>query len=73
MSLPMVVAIGRSIRQRAALPDSVTVVVIPSSFDELFEGRDFHLGNQEYVTYMDEVAQLRNLVHRLLHGYSRAA
>ncbi len=56
---------GRRIRQGAGLPISTPVVVMAERYGEDMEGTDVKVGENEYVTYLQDGEQLMNLLHHL--------
>ncbi|MBD0390403.1 MAG: response regulator [Nostoc sp. C3-bin3] len=64
-SLDQSIHFGRSIRQQAELDSRVPIVVIAEKYGVELEGQDIQLGESEYVTYLEDGQQLRNLLHKL--------
>ena len=56
---------GQHIRQGAELPSRTPIVVMAEQYGEDMEGKDVHVGESEYVTYLEDGEQLMNLLHRL--------
>ena len=66
-----VIVSARSIREHAALDDSVPVVIF--CIEEIAEGDEVALGENVHVTRPDNFNQLRSLLGRLLIKIPRAA
>ena len=66
LSLEEFLDLGRRIRQRAKLPSSTPVVVTAEQFAADLEGKDFKVGEGEYVAYLEDGQQLMNLLHQLV-------
>ncbi|MDZ8240617.1 MAG: hypothetical protein RMZ69_26275 [Nostoc sp. ChiQUE01a] len=59
------VGIGRDIRQQAELSSRIPIVIMAEGYGVELEGQDIQLGESEYVTYLEDGQQLRNLLHKL--------
>jgi CheY-like chemotaxis protein len=66
-----VIVAARRIRERAAVAESVSVVVF--CIEEIDEGDEIALGQNVYVTRPDNFNQLRSLLKRLLLKIPKAA
>ncbi len=56
---------GRRIREGAELLSSTLIVVMAERYGEDMEGKDIKVGENEYVTYLEDGEQLMNLLYRL--------
>jgi DNA-binding response OmpR family regulator len=56
---------GRRIREGAELLSSTPIVVMAERYGEDMEGKDIKVGENEYVTYLEDGEQLMNLLYRL--------
>jgi len=56
---------GWRIRQGTQLPSNTPIVVMAERYGEDMEGKDIKVGENEYVTYLEDGEQLMNLLHRL--------
>jgi DNA-binding response OmpR family regulator len=65
LPLDKVISIARRIRQVAGLPSSTPIVVMAERYGEDMEGKDVKVGENEYVTYLEDGEQLMNLLQRL--------
>ncbi|MDZ8183716.1 MAG: hypothetical protein RMX96_02490 [Nostoc sp. ChiSLP02] len=59
------VNIGRDIRQQAELSSRIPIVIMAERYGVELEGQNILLGESEYVTYLEDGQQLRNLLHQL--------
>ncbi|MFN6562457.1 MAG: hypothetical protein RMY28_022065 [Nostoc sp. ChiSLP01] len=59
------VNIGREIRQQAELSSPIPIVIMAERYGVELEGQDIQVGESEYVTYLEDGQQLRNLLHKL--------
>ncbi|MDX2214959.1 MAG: hypothetical protein SFY66_16850 [Oculatellaceae cyanobacterium bins.114] len=57
--------IGRQIRQNANLDSRVPILIMAERYGRELEGKDFQVGDNEYVTYLEDGQQLRRLLQRL--------
>lgn len=57
---------ARRIRASAGLRAETPIVVISSVYPKELEGKDVAVTETEYIAYLDEPHQLRNLLHRVL-------
>lgn len=60
-----VVQIGRRIRQHAKYDGQTPLVVMAEKYGVDLEGTDVNVGGNDWVTYLEEPGQLRNLLSRL--------
>ena len=56
---------GRRIREGAELLSSTPIVVMAERYGEDMEGKDIKVGENEYVTYLEDGEQLINLLYGL--------
>jgi DNA-binding response OmpR family regulator len=56
---------GRRIREGAELLSSTPIVVMAEQYGEDMEGKNIKVGENEYVTYLEDGEQLMNLLYRL--------
>jgi DNA-binding response OmpR family regulator len=56
---------GRRIREGAELLSSTPIVAMAERYGEDMEGKDIKVGENEYVTYLEDGEQLMNLLYRL--------
>ncbi|MBD2468882.1 response regulator [Nostoc sp. FACHB-145] len=64
-SLDQSIDIGRYLRQQAELSRQIPIVVMAERYGVELEGQDIQVGESEYVTYLEDGQQLKNLLHRL--------
>jgi DNA-binding response OmpR family regulator len=60
-----VLQIGRRIREHAKYDGHTPLVVIAEKYSVDVEGTDVNVNGNDWVTYLEEPGQLRNLLHRL--------
>ncbi|HEY9401453.1 MAG TPA: hypothetical protein VIQ24_02075, partial [Pyrinomonadaceae bacterium] len=60
-----VLQIGRRIREHAKYNGRTPLVVMAEKYGVDVEGTDVNVGGNDWVTYLEEPGQLRNLLHRL--------
>ncbi|HEX8130656.1 MAG TPA: response regulator [Pyrinomonadaceae bacterium] len=60
-----VLQIGRRIREHAKYDGHTPLVVMAEKYGADVEGTDVNMGGNDWVTYLEEPGQLRNLLHRL--------
>ncbi len=59
-----VIAAGRRIRKQLKTND-VPIVVIAYKYGEEMEGKNIHVADNEWVTYLEDAEQLQNLLGQL--------
>lgn len=59
------IAIGQQIRQNTVLDSRAPIIIIAESYEEDIEGQDIQVGNNEFVTYLEDGQQLKNILQRL--------
>ena len=64
-SIEQFIAIARTIRERAGLDPSIPIVVLAEKYGAELEGQDVKVGENEYVAYLEDGQQLRDLLYRL--------
>jgi CheY-like chemotaxis protein len=64
-SLDQTIEMGQRLRQGSDLFSSVPIVIMAERYGVELEGQDQQVGDQEYVTYLEDGQQLRNLLCRL--------
>ncbi|MBD3885689.1 response regulator transcription factor [Phormidium tenue FACHB-886] len=64
-SIEEFIDIGRHIRQQAAVASWVPIVILAEKYGVELEGQDIQLGESEYVTYLEDGEQLKNLLYKL--------
>lgn len=57
--------IGRYIRQQANLSSRIPIVVMAERYGVELEGQDIQVGESEYVTYLEDGQQLKNILQQL--------
>jgi CheY-like chemotaxis protein len=64
-SLDQAITMGQRLRQGSDLFSSVPIVIMAERYGVELEGQDQQVGDKEYVTYLEDGQQLRNLLCRL--------
>ena len=57
---------GRKVRERARYDGHTPLVVMAERYGEDLEGSDRNVSGNDWITYLEDHEQLRNLLHRLL-------
>jgi DNA-binding response OmpR family regulator len=65
-SIEDALAAGRRIRTHAKYDGHTPLVVMAEKYGEDVEGTDVNVGSNDWVTYLEDHAQLKNLLARLL-------
>jgi len=60
-----VLQIGRRIREHAKHDGQTPLVVMAEKYGVDVEGTDVNVAGNDWITYLEEPGQLRNLLHRL--------
>jgi DNA-binding response OmpR family regulator len=60
-----VLQIGRRLREYAKYDGHTPLVVMAEKYGVDVEGTDVNVGGNDWVTYLEEPGQLKNLLHRL--------
>jgi CheY-like chemotaxis protein len=64
-SIDQAIEIGRQIRQQAAVARLIVIVIMAERYGAELEGQDIQVGEGEYVTYLEDGQQLKNLLYKL--------
>lgn len=64
-SIEHAIALGQNVRQQAGLPSTVPIVVMAERYGAELEGQDVQIGDYEYVTYLEDGQQLKQLLYLL--------
>jgi CheY-like chemotaxis protein len=64
-SINSVIDMGKQIRQSADFLSRVPIVVIAEQYGVELEGQNIQVGEDEYVTYLEDGQQLKNLLYRV--------
>jgi DNA-binding response OmpR family regulator len=67
-----VLQVGRRLREHAKYDGHTPLVVMAEKFGKDVEGTDVNMGGNDWVTYLEDPGQLRNLLHRLTSHVSGA-
>ena len=59
--------VGRRVREHAKYDGHTPLVVMAEKYVADLEGKDVKVGGNDWITYPEEHAQLKNLLARLLH------
>ena len=62
-----VLQIGRRIREHAKYDGQTPLVVIAEKYGADVEGTDVNVGGNDWITYLEDPGQLKNLIHRLIN------
>ena len=61
-----VLQVGRRLREHAKYDGHTPLVVMAEKYGVELEGTDVNVGGNDWVTYLEEPGQLKNLLHRLI-------
>lgn len=64
-AIEQLIDIGCYIREQADRSSNTPIVVMAEQYGIELEGRDVQAGDSEYVTYLEDGLQLRNLLYKL--------
>lgn len=64
-SIEQIIATGHSIRQYAALSNSTPIVILAEKYGVDLEGQNIQVDENEYVAYLEDGQQLKELLYRL--------
>ncbi|MEP0872074.1 hypothetical protein NDA01_19850 [Trichocoleus desertorum AS-A10] len=59
------IAIGQQIRQHTVLDSRAPIVILAERYGPDLEGQDMQVGDNEYVSYLEDGQQLRLMLQRL--------
>ncbi|MDZ8240620.1 MAG: hypothetical protein RMZ69_26290 [Nostoc sp. ChiQUE01a] len=62
-------AIGQQIRQSTELDSRTPIIVMAEDYGEDLEGQNIQMGENEYVTYLQDGQQLKDILQRLCPVY----
>ena len=65
-SIEELMAIGEQMRQGADFDSRISIVMMAEKYGADFEGKNIQVGNNEYVTYLEDGEQLKRLLHQLI-------
>ncbi|GAB4386125.1 MAG: hypothetical protein Kow00121_52100 [Elainellaceae cyanobacterium] len=68
-SIDELMAIGRQIRQSTELDSRAPIIVMAERYGVDLEGQDIQVGDNEYVTYLEDGQQLKVILQRLCPVY----
>ena len=63
-SLDQMMAIGQQIRQSTERDSQTPIVVLAERYGADLEGQDIQVGDQEYVTYLEDGEQLKRILQQ---------
>ncbi|MEP0910668.1 hypothetical protein NDI45_07025 [Leptolyngbya sp. GB1-A1] len=64
-SIEEFIDIGRNIRQEADVSSTTPIVIMAEQYGVELEGQNVQMGESEYVTYLEDGQQLRQLLYQL--------
>jgi DNA-binding response OmpR family regulator len=67
VSLEDALSIGRGIREQARYDGHTPLVVMAEKFGADVEGTDVNVGDNDWITYLEDPGQLKNLLARLIN------
>jgi DNA-binding response OmpR family regulator len=57
--------IGQQVRQSIDLNRTTPIIILAERYDEDLEGQDIQIGDNEYISYLEDGEQLKRLLQRL--------
>jgi CheY-like chemotaxis protein len=64
-SITFLLDLGRQIRQHSKLSGRIPIVILAERYGAEVEGQDLQVGENEYVSYLEDGQQLKNLLYQL--------
>jgi CheY-like chemotaxis protein len=64
-------SIGQRIRQSITLDSRIPILIMAERYGADLEGQDIQVGDNEYISYLEDGQQLRNILQRLCPVYGR--
>ncbi|MDZ8183719.1 MAG: hypothetical protein RMX96_02505 [Nostoc sp. ChiSLP02] len=68
-SIDEAIAFGAQIRQSTQLDSFIPIIIMAEKYGEDMEGQNIQVGDNEYVTYLEDGQQLKNILYRLCPMY----
>lgn len=68
-SLDELIALGQQIRKSTALDNRAPIIIMAEQYGEDLEGQDIQVGDNEYVSYLEDGQQLKVILQRLCPVY----
>ncbi len=68
-SIDELIALGQQIRKSTALDNRTPIIIMAEQYGEDLEGQDIQVGDNEYVSYLEDGQQLKVIVQRLCPVY----
>ena len=59
------IAIGQQIRQNTVLDSRTPIIIMAERYGTDLEGKDIQVGDNEYVSYLEDGQQLKTILQRL--------
>jgi len=64
-SIEEMITLGQQIRQNTVPDNRVPIIIVAERYGADLEGQGIQVGNNEYVTYLEDGQQLRNILQRV--------
>ena len=64
-SIEAMLALGQQIRQSTNLSNQAPILILAEQYGEALEGQDVLLGDNAYVSYLEDAEQLKVILQRL--------
>ncbi|MDZ8108559.1 MAG: hypothetical protein RM338_23450 [Nostoc sp. DedQUE12a] len=68
-SIEQLIVFGRQIRQSIELDSRTPIIIMAEEYGEDMEGQNIQVGDNEYVTYLEDGQQLKNILYQLCPVY----
>lgn len=67
--IEQLIVFGRQIRQSTELDSRTPIIIMAEEYGEDMEGQNIQMGDNEYVAYLEDGQQLKNILYRLCPVY----
>ncbi|MBD2468885.1 hypothetical protein [Nostoc sp. FACHB-145] len=64
-SIDELIVFGQQIRQSTQLDSRTPIIIMAEKYGEDLEGQNIQMGENEYVTYLEDGQQLKNILQQL--------
>lgn len=64
-AITFLLGLGQQIRQHSELSSHIPIVILAEQYGDDVEGQNLQVGENEYVTYLEDGQQLKDLLYQL--------
>ncbi|BCL36351.1 hypothetical protein [Nostoc sp. MS1] len=68
-SINEMIVFGQQIRRNTELNSRTPIIIMAEKYGEDMEGQNIQVGDHDYVTYLEDGQQLKNILYRLCPVY----